>query len=63
MNDQLKFYVDQQGQYLGAMCGELLPGSPHPYPTGLEVESAPDSLSERWSFEEKQWEEIAINPD
>lgn len=55
MNDQLKFYVNDQGKYLGAMDGELLPESPHPYPDGVEVESAPSSMADRWDFEGEKW--------
>ncbi|WP_260956732.1 hypothetical protein [Pseudomonas citri] len=55
MNKQLKFFSDINGTYLGAMGGELLPGSPHPFPEGVEVKSAPNSMSDHWDFVLEVW--------
>lgn len=55
MNRQLNFYSDINGVYLGAMGGELLSGSPHPFPAGIEISSAPDSMSDRWDFDLDVW--------
>ena len=55
MIEQLKFYADSNGLYLGAMGGELLESSPHPYPEGIEVSSAPDSMACVWDFSSKAW--------
>lgn len=55
MSEELKFFVNDHGTYLGAMGGELLPESPHPYPAGVEVESAPESMACRWDFSQRVW--------
>jgi hypothetical protein len=55
MTNNAKLYVDESGVYLGAMSGELLPDSPNPYPNGIEVNSPPDSVSDRWDFETAKW--------
>ena len=55
MSEELKFFVNDHGTYLGAMGGELLPDSPHPYPAGVELDSAPESMTYRWDFAEKVW--------
>ncbi|WP_432783740.1 hypothetical protein QZH45_09770 [Pseudomonas corrugata] len=63
MNSTPKLYVDSNGKYLGAMDGDLLKGSPHPYPNGKEVGSAPDSVEDLWSFTEKRWIITGETPD
>lgn len=55
MKEELRFYVDAEGVYLGAMGGELLNGSPHPYPKGIEVGCNPDRISQRWDFSLGSW--------
>lgn len=53
--NEIIFYVDSEGKYLGAMGGELLEGSLNPYPYGIEVPSAPDSTAYVWDFSSKVW--------